>query len=253
MPALILARLALVEARRGGLLWLAAFALAAALALGGFFAELAITEARLVQVALVAAILRICAVFLVAAQVVASIRREIEERRLEFTLALPVGRSTQYLGRLAGFGALGLLLATAFSLPLLLWAPAAPVALWGISLAVELALVASAALFFAMSLAQHVAALAATAALYLLARSMSALQAIASGPLAGASTWHELARRALDGVALLLPALDRVTRTEWLLYGAPDARSYAAALGALVLYIVLLAAAGLFDFARRSA
>jgi hypothetical protein len=253
MPALILARLALLEARRGGLLWLAAFALAAALALGGFFAQLAITEGRLMQAALIAAILRICAVFLLAAQVVASTRREIDERRLEFTLALPVGRATQYLGRLAGFAALGVLLAAAFSLPLFLWAAPASVALWGVSLAFELALVASAALFFAMTLAQQVAALATTAALYLLARSMSALQAIASGPLAGESTWHELARRALDGIALLLPALDRVTRTEWLLYGTPDARSYAAALGAMVLYILLLAAAGLFDFARRSA
>jgi len=251
MPALILARLALMEARRGGLLWLAAFALAAGIALGGFFAELAITEGRLLQAALVAALLRICAVFLLAAQVVASVRREIDERRLEFTLALPLARSTQYLGRLAGFVVLGVLLAAAFSLPLFLWAPAPAVVLWGLSLAFELALVAAAALFFAMTLAQHVGALAATAALYLLARSMSALQAIASGPLAGESTWHELARRALDAVALLVPALDRVTRTEWLLYGAPDARSYAAALGVMVLYILLLAAAGLFDFARR--
>ena len=184
MPALILARLALVEARRGGLLWLAAFALAAGIALVGFFAELAITEGRLVQAALVAAILRICAVFLLAAQVVASVRREIDERRLEFTLALPLPRSTQYLGRLAGFVALGALLAAAFSLPLFLWAPASAVLLWGLSLALELALVAAAALFFAMTLAQHVGALAATAALYLLGRSMGAVQESVSGPLA---------------------------------------------------------------------
>src|SRR5260221_295896 len=83
-------------------------------------------------------------------------------------------------------------------------------------LACELALVAAAALFFAMTLASLVPALAATAALYLLARSMSAMQAIATGPLAEKSFAHELARHAVDAVALLLPALDRVTRTEWL-------------------------------------
>ena len=54
-------------------------------------------------------------------------------------------------------------------------------------------------------------------------------------------------------LALVLPALDRVTRTEWLLYGLPDTRTYLAALGCLVLYSVLLGAAGVFDFHRRSA
>ena len=104
-----------------------------------------------------------------------------------------------------------------------------------------------------MTLAQVVPALAATAALYLLARSMSAMQAIAAGPLAEESFAHELARHAVDAVALLLPALDRVTRTEWLLYGAPDGRGYAMSLAGLLVYASLLAAAGVFDFERRAA
>ena len=37
----------------------------------------------------------------------------------------------------------------------------------------------------------------------------------------------------MDAVALLLPRLDGATRTEWLLYGAPAAGAYAAALGGL--------------------
>src|SRR2546425_1030645 len=93
----------------------------------------------------------------------------------------------------------------------------------------------------------------ACAALYLLARSMSAMQAIAAGPLAEASLPHELARHVVDAVALLLPALDRVTRTEWLLYGAPEARGYAMSLASLLVYAALLAAAGVFDFERRAA
>jgi len=253
MPALILGRLVLVEARRGGLVWLAALALLAGIALSAFLAQLAITESRLLQAAVVAALLRVCAVFLLAAQVVASVRREIDDRRLELMLALPLSRAAQYLGRLAGFIALGFVLAIVFALPLLLWAPAGAVLAWGLSLAFELALLAAAALFFAMSLGQVVSALAATAGLYLLSRSIGAIQAIASGPLAEDSLAHELARRAVDGVALLLPALDRVTRTEWLLYGTPDARSYVPLLAGMLIYIVLLAAAGVFDFARRAA
>jgi ABC-type Na+ efflux pump permease subunit len=253
MPAAIFTRLALLEARRGGLLWVAALALLLGLVLGAFLAQLALTEGRLLQAAVVAALLRVCAVFVIATQVVASVRREIDEKRLELLLSLPLSRPSQYLGRFAGFTLLGALLAAVFAMPLLLWAPPGAVAAWGLSLAGELALVAAAALFFAMSLASLVPALAATAALYLLARSMSAMQAIASGPLAEQNLAHELARRVIDALALILPALDRVTRSEWLLYGPPDGRSYALALGGLLLYAVLLAAAGIFDFQRRSA
>ncbi|HET7364727.1 MAG TPA: ABC transporter permease [Burkholderiales bacterium] len=253
MPALILGRLVLVEARRGGLVWLAAAALLAGIALSAFLAQLAITESRPLQAAVVAALLRVSAVFLLAAQLVASVRREIDDRRLELMLALPLSRAVQYLGRLAGFIALGAILAIVFALPLLLWAAPRAVLAWGLSLAFELALVAAAALFFAMSLGQLVSALAATAGLYLLARSIGAIQAIAAGPLAEATLAHELARRAVDGVALALPALDRVTRTEWLLYGTPDGRAYLSLLGGLLVYIALLTAAGIFDFARRAA
>ena len=253
MPALILGRLVLTEARRGGLAWLALATLLAGIGLSAFLAQLAITESRLLQAAIVAALLRIAAVFLLATQVVASVRREIDDRRLELMLALPLSRPAQYLGRLAGFIALGIVLAVVFALPLLLWARPAAVLAWALSLACELALVGAAALFFAMTLGQVVSALAATAGLYLLARSVSAMQAIASGPLAEDTLAHELARRAVDGVALLLPALDRVTRTEWLLYAAPDGRTYAALLGGMLIYIALLAVAGVFDFARRAA
>lgn len=253
MPAAILARLALLEARRGGVLWLALAAVAAGLALGGFLSQLALTESRMLQAAVLAAVLRVTAVFVIAAQVVASVRREIDDRRLELALSLPLSRTTQYVGRLAGFAACGAVLAALFAAPLLLWAPPAAVAAWAFSLAGELVLVAAAALFFAMTLAQLVPALGATAGLYLVSRSMSAMQAIATGPLAEESLAHQIARHALDALALLLPALDRVTRTEWLLYGLPDARTYASALGTLALYTLLLGAAGAFDFERRSA
>ena len=246
MPAAIFARLALTEARRGGLAWLAGLSMVLAVAIGGFLAQLAITESRLLQAAVVAALLRFCAVFAIAAQVVASVRREIDDKRLELLLALPLSRATQYLGRLAGYAALAIALAVLFAVP-----PGA-VAYWTLSLACELALVAATALFFAMTLDSLVPALAASAALYLLARSVGAMQAIAAGPLAEESFAHELGHHAVDALALVLPALERVTRTDWLLYGTPDARSYALALGGMLIYAMLIAAAGVFDFERRA-
>jgi ABC-type transport system involved in multi-copper enzyme maturation permease subunit len=252
MPAATLIRLTLLDAWRGGLPWLAGASLLAAAALAAFVAQLALTESRELQAAILAALLRACAVFLIAVQVSSSALRELNDKALEMMLALPLARATHYLGRLGGYVLCGTALAAAFSLALALWAPAHAVALWGVSLACELALVCAAALFFTMSLARPVAALAATLGLYLLARSMAAIQSIAAGPLAEASLAHDVARWGVDAVALVLPRLDAATRTEWLLYGAPSAAGYAAALSGLAIYTALLVVAGLFDFQRRN-
>jgi hypothetical protein len=253
MPAAILARLVLLEARRGGLPWLAGAGLAAALLLAAFLSQVALTEARPLQLAVAGAVLRACAVFLVAVHVSASVTREINDKGLELMLSLPLPRAAHYLGRLAGFSAVAAAIAAVFALPLLGWASAAAVGAWALSLALEATLVAAAALFFALTLAQLVPAITATAGLYLLARSMAAIQSIADGPLVSPSLASQAARFAVDALALLLPRLDAVTRTEWLLYGPPEARAFAAALGALAVYIALLVAAGLFDFQRRNA
>jgi hypothetical protein len=252
MPALVLARGVLLEARRGGLPWLAPAALVLALGLAAFVSQVALTESLALETAMLAALLRACAVFLIAAQVSVSTLREIQDKGLELMLSLPLSRTTQYLGRLAGFVACGAALAVLFALPLLAWAGPAAVALWGLSLAAECALVAAAALFFAMTLRQFVPALAATAGLYLLARSVGAMQEIAAGPLAESSLPARLAQHGVDAVALLLPRLDAMTRSAWLLYETPAAGTYAAVLGGALLYVVLLAAAGLFDFHRKS-
>ena len=252
MPAATLARFVLLEARRSGLPWLALGCIAFSAGLAGFLSEVALTESRALQVAVVAALLRACAVFLVAAHVASSTLREMHDKGLELMLTLPLSRATQYLGRLAGFAALGIIVAAAFSAPLAFWAAPSAVALWGLSLACECALVAAAALFFAMTLAQLVPAIAATAGLYLLARSIATIQAIAGSPLAEPSLAGKAARWTVDAIALLLPRLDSVTRTEWLIYAPPAGGAYAAALAGLGLYTLLLVAAGLFDFQRKS-
>ena len=252
MPAATLARFVVLEAWRGGLPWLAAGSIVLAGALAAFLSQVALTESRELELALAAATLRACAVVLVAVQVASSTLREMNDKGLELMLTLPFARGTQYAGRLAGFVACGALLAVLFAAPLLLWAGPVTVAAWGRSLALEGALVAAAALFFAMSIGQLVASIAATAGLYLLARSIDSIQAIAASPLADASAAHELARGAVNAVAFVLPRLDAVTRTDWLLYGPPPPAAYLAALAGLLVYGLLLFAAGLFDFQRSS-
>ncbi len=252
MPAATLARFILVEAFRSGLPWLAAASLVLAVLIAAFLSQVAVTEGLALQISVVAALLRAAAVFLVAAHVASSTLREINDKGLELMLALPIGRSTHYLGRLAGHVVAGGALALLFALPLALWAPPGALALWTLSLALEAGLVAAAALFFSMTLAQLVPAIAATAGLYLLGRSIATIQAIASGPLSEPSIAGDAARTALDAIALLLPRLEEATRSEWLLYGLPGVKAYALVLAGLALYAALLSAAGLFDFHRRN-
>lgn len=252
MPTATLVRLALLEARRGGLAWLALASIALSVGLAAFLSQVAITESLSLQASVVGALLRACAVFLVASHVISSVRRELDEKRLELMLALPLSRARQYLGRLAGFAASAVCLAAAFALPLLFWAPPPAVAAWGISLACETALVAAVALFFGFTLAQFVPAFAATAGFYALSRLMPTIQLIAAGPLAEPSPLQHAARLGVDAVALLLPALDAATRTEWLLYGAPSAAAFGSVVAGMLLYGALIVAAGLFDFYRRN-
>src|SRR5262245_53669249 len=115
MPAAILARLVLLEARRGGLPWLAAAGLALALGLAAFLSQVALTEARALPVAVVAALLRAGAVFLVAVHVSASVMRELNDKGLEQMLSLPLARASHYLGRLAGHGLVAAALALVFA------------------------------------------------------------------------------------------------------------------------------------------
>jgi hypothetical protein len=247
-----IARYTLTEARRSALPWLVLGCLAAALGLASFLSQVAITESAALQASVCAAMLRAAAIFLVAAHVSTSVVREANDKGLELAFALPLPRPAWYLGKLLGFAGIGTVMATLFALPLLAWAKPQDLGAWWLTLAAESALVAAAALFFASALGQTVAAISATLALYLLARAVPAMQAIAGGPLADDGTAALGARWLVDGLALLLPRLDAVATGDWLLYGAPAAGELAIRLAGLAIYFVLLVAAGMFDLHRRN-
>ena len=246
----VIARFVVLEAFRSGLPWLALACIAVSVGFAALLAHIALTETRELQATLAAAMLRISAAFLIATHVVTSVARESNDRGLELALALPISRSAYYAGKLAGFACAAALLAASLASPLLLWAAPLPLGVWALSLAAETALVAAISLFFSMALAEVVPAIAATAGLYLLGRSVAAIQAIAAGPL-GQGQENAL-RGIVDAIALLLPRLDQATRTAWLVYGLPSTGEALAALAGLAIYFALLGAAGLFDFSRRN-
>jgi Cu-processing system permease protein len=82
---------------------------------------------------------------------------------------------------------------------------------------------------------------------------MSAIQVIAAVSSAGTpSLFDRFVGLTVDLVALMLPALDQMTRTAWLLEAAPTAGTMLQVLMQTVIYLVFIMAAALFDLYRRN-
>lgn len=250
-PGLIIARYTLLEALRSKLPWLFVLAGGAALALAGFLQQLALTESNAVQAAILSALLRLVAVFLLVGFVITSLAREAADKGQELLLALAMPRATYVLGKLAGFGALALLPALLFGLLTAVWAAPAQSALWALSLLGELWIMAAFSLLCALGLPHALPALAASGGFYVLARSVGSLQLLAHGTLAHDGSRQVIAY-AIDMLALLLPNLDHFTRSEWLLYATGNWQALGLVAVQTAIYVSLLAICALCDFYRKS-
>lgn len=247
-----LVRLTLLEALRTRLPWLVAILILASLGAAKFLDQVAIVEATQIQATLLAALFRVAAVFVVVVFVVTSMVREASDKVGELLLSQAAPRSAYYFGKLAGYSMVAALIAIAFSLPLVLFAPNAGLLLWSISLICELALMAAASLFCVLSLTQVVPAISAAAGFYLLSRSLATMQLIAASSLTHDPTWSDRVMSVVvSAIAFLLPGLDRMTLSSWLVE-TPDPHLLTGVFFQAVIYLALLAGASLFDLYRRN-
>ena len=90
---LTLARFALLEARRSGLPWLVLSGIAVGLGMAGFLARIALTESHETQTVVVAALFRLCAVFLVAVLVITSGGNRVDDRKVVQQLGQDIGKA----------------------------------------------------------------------------------------------------------------------------------------------------------------
>jgi len=95
-----------------------------------FVGDLAITEHRATQLALLAVFLRLSAVLLVALFVVSSSLRELQDKTLEMILAMAIRRSSYYLGKLLSYIQLAILIGLVFGLILSVYAQFEQVLIW---------------------------------------------------------------------------------------------------------------------------
>jgi len=251
MSILPIARVTLLEAARSRPSWLIGAALLISLAIAGFLQQVAVIEAREIQAAIIAALLRACAVFLMVLFVITSVVRESNDKFFELVLSQAMPRSSYLFGKFLGFAAAGAVIAVTLSVPVALLAPLTRVPAWTLSLFGELLIMAAVSLFCVLTFTHVLTALSAAAGFYLLARSIAALQIIAATSEQNLPLAPQLADWFMQGVALLMPRLDLMTQADWLIGTAPDAWALASVFAQTVIYVVLILGAALFDLYRQ--
>lgn len=249
---LTIARYTLIEALRNRLSWLILAVALIGIGLSGFLNELALTESRQIQVAVLAAFLRFSAVFLIATFVVTSMVREFNDKGLELLLALPLPRAAYLFGKLTGFAALALAPALLFGLLTLFFTSPLNMALWTLSLLGELWIVAAFSMLCVLTFNQIMAALSAVMGFYVLARSITALQMIGNDALAAPSVSQQVIGFVVNALSSVLPHLDQFTRTDWLVYQSGSWTDLTPLLIQSALAVALLGGAALFDLYRRN-
>lgn len=250
---LTISKFTIIESMRNRLLWLSLLVIAISFALVEFIGDLAITEHRATQIAVLAAFLRLSAVVMITMFVVSSTVRELQDKTLEMILAMPIQRGTYYLGKLIGFVQVAAVIALIFSLMLLLYASPEQVMIWGLSLLLELILVIGFGLVMLFTFKQIPSALTGVFIIYAASRTATSIYLMSKYPIIPHTT---IGQKFMDAfvqvLTWLLPDLHRFTQTEWLVYGTGNLSLLLPVFTQTAIYLALLSAIALFDFYRKN-
>ncbi|GMR16414.1 MAG: hypothetical protein BMS9Abin31_0748 [Gammaproteobacteria bacterium] len=250
---LTISRFTIIESLRNRLLLLSFLVIGISFSMVEFIGDLAITEHRVTQAAILAAFLRMSAVVMVTLFVVSSTVRELHDKTLEMILAMPIRRGNYYLGKLIGYFYIAALIAVIFAALLLLYADAEQVFIWMISLFFELILVVALSLVMLFTFNQVPSALTAVFIIYGASRIVTSIFLIAKYPIiAHTSIAQQFMDAFIELLTWLLPDLHRFTQTEWLTYNTADWNTLLPLLGQTVIYLVFLSFIALFDFYRKN-
>ena len=242
-----------LEALRNRLFWVILIIVVASVCLAEFISQVAITESQQIQSAILGYILRMTSVLFLSLFVITSMVREFGDKGFELVLSLPMPRAGYFFGKFLGFSFIALVVSLLFCLPLFLYAPFLQVLAWGVSLTLELLIITALSLLCLFTFNHVTVVFISVMAFYLLSRSMTAIQLIGHGPLAET---HKLSQQLMnyfvDAIAYLLPALDKFTSAEWLVYHTANISDIGIILVQSFIYVVVLSAAALFDLYRKN-
>lgn len=184
--------------------------------------------------------------------IVSYIRRSFENRDIDYLLSRPIGRVRFVVTHAAAFSFLALI--TAFLLggtlaALSIGALQSGVWLWWLSLAVEFIIMANVAMFFAFVISSTTACVAAAFAFYLLSRLMGEILGILQR--GGEGPVMQFLGKIMEFISLVIPRLDLMGQSKWILYGVPPDLSFGFVLGQGAVFCFLVIVAAAMDMHRR--
>ena len=217
-----------------------------------FAGQLAITEGRVIQASVSGSFLRLFSVFTASLFVITSMLREFNDKGFELILSHPVPRVSYYFGKLIGYSAIVMLIVLMCALCVVGFSSPAAVLAWSFSLFCDLLIIISFMLFCLFSFNSITISFSVVVAFYILARSIEAILLISQSPiLALGSDSHRFIQGLLESIAYVIPDFDAFTRSDWLVYAIPGKEELFLIAGQTLIYIILLAAAALFDLYRK--
>lgn len=216
-----------------------------------FLGSSAVVEKNFFTVVLAAGGLRISAVFGLVLFVVFFVRRSFESKDVDFLLSRPISRVQFLLSYSSAFSFLAIVMGGAVGLCVYGVSPSSfgeGHLLWVLSIIVENIIMVNVALFFSMYLSSAATSAMCVAGFYVLSRMMGQLLGIVdsvmvndTGPLAVS----------LQVVSAVMPRLDLLGQTSWLLYGVEGGFGFTFVLMQAVAFGSLVLMAALVDLVLR--
>ena len=249
-PLFSIARFTLVEARHARIGLLTVLNILVWLLLANLLSALAITDSQHIFIGTFATGMRLGSVVLIALFVATGSVRELSDGGCHFLLSRPLSRTRYYCGKLLACLIIAMLIAMLTIAALWPFAGLRAATFYGVGMGCELIVVAGFALAATTAIGQAPAAVLASAAFYLLTRSIGAIVLMSESALAldQGSIGAQLARV----LAWLLPDLAEFSSTSTLwLHDAQWSTLGVVGLQTIV-YLAVLSGIGLFDLQRKS-
>ncbi len=185
-----------------------------------FLGSSAITEKDQFSLVFASGGLRIGGLLTLVLFTVFYVRRSFEMRDVEYLLSKPISRFQFLLAHSVALSILALII-TALITAALYFMPSEvgfySLSMWGISICVELIIVANVALFFSLMLPSAVTATLMSLAFYVLARLIGGVLGVIAA--AGDSGLTAFLENVMLLVSVFIPRLDLMGQTSWLIYG----------------------------------
>ena len=179
------------------------------------------------------------------------VTKSFDNKDIEFLLSRPIGRLSLIFSYSIGCMILALFISVASAATVIAVSPhlvSDGHVIWSLSILIENIIMVNVALFFAMYMSSAATASLVTLCAYILSRMMGQFLGIIDSNLVDGQGMYAMITQF---VSVIMPRLDLLGQTSWLVYGADDTISLVAIVlqGVIFSFLVLMAAS--LDFVRR--